>query len=123
VPRLGLSLTVPRYTNRRACYINGLQEVIHVSRLPFFTQSCTRSFFVSSLKERRYIYSMYLSTVKVGLGGQPWTPAKTLPPGCDGLCVRRMAVWWTFREPSLCRHGRRALLRNALRDFRDRLTA
>ena len=41
----------------------------------------------------------------------------TLPPGCDGLRVRRMAVLWTFRELSLCRHVRRELLRNALRDF------
>jgi hypothetical protein len=41
----------------------------------------------------------------------------TLPQGCDGLSVRRMAVFWTFREPSLCRHGCRELMRNALRDF------
>src|SRR5215471_475905 len=45
--------------------------------------------------------------------GQPWTPAVTLPHGCDGLSARRMAVLWTFREPSLCRHVRRELLRNA----------
>src|SRR5437016_12373758 len=64
-----LSLTVPRYTNGRACDLNGLQEIIHVSRLSFFTHSCTRSFFVSSLKERNYTYSMYLSTVKVGSTG------------------------------------------------------
>ena len=49
--------------------------------------------------------------------GQPWTPAVTLPHGCDGLSVRRMAVLWTFREPSLCRHVRRELMRNALLDF------
>ena len=41
--------------------------------------------------------------------GQPWTPAVTLPHGCDGLSARRMAVLWTFREPSLCRHVRREL--------------
>ena len=64
-----LSLTVPRYTNGRACDLNSLQESIHVSRLSFFTHSCTRIFFVSSLKERNYIYSMYLSTVKVGFNG------------------------------------------------------
>jgi hypothetical protein len=57
---------VPRYTNKRACDLKGLQEVIHVSRLSFFTHACTRNFFVSSLKERVYTYSMYLSTVKVG---------------------------------------------------------
>ena len=39
-----LSLTVPRYTTGRLCNINGLQEVIHVSRLPFFAHSCTRNF-------------------------------------------------------------------------------
>src|SRR6266446_4965095 len=48
---------------------------------------------------------------------QPWTPAVTLPPGCDGLSARRMAVLWTFREPFPCRHVRRELLRNALLDF------
>src|SRR5438132_6810356 len=46
--------------------------------------------------------------------GQPWTPAVTRPPGCDGLRARRMAVLWTFREPSLCRHVRRAFMRNAV---------
>ncbi len=27
-----------------------------------------------------------------------------------------MAAWWTFREPSLCRHVRRELMRNAVLD-------
>ena len=49
--------------------------------------------------------------------GQPWTPAVTLPHGCDGLSARRMAVLWTFREPSLCHHVRREFMRNALLDF------
>jgi hypothetical protein len=49
--------------------------------------------------------------------GQPWTPAVTLPLGCDRLSARRMAVWWTFREPSLCRHVRHELMRNAFLDF------
>jgi hypothetical protein len=40
--------------------------------------------------------------------GQPWTSAVTLPHGCNGLGVRRMAVWWTFRAPSLGRHVPRA---------------
>src|SRR5712691_11628597 len=48
--------------------------------------------------------------------GQPWTPAVTLPQRRDGLSARRMAVWWTFRAPSLCRHVHRALLRNAVLD-------
>jgi hypothetical protein len=43
--------------------------------------------------------------------------AVTLPHGCDGLIARRMAVLWTFHEPSLCRHVRRELMRNALLDF------
>jgi len=37
--------------------------------------------------------------------------------GCEGLRVQRMTGWWTFREPSLGRHVRRALLRNAVLDF------
>ncbi len=55
--------------------------------------------------------------------GQPWTPAVTLPQGCDGLSARRMAVLWTFREPSLGRHVRRQLMRNALLDFTPILPA
>jgi hypothetical protein len=49
--------------------------------------------------------------------GQPWTAAVTLPQGRDGLSAQRMAVLWMFREPSLCRHVRRELLRNACLDF------
>jgi len=49
--------------------------------------------------------------------GPPWTPAVTLPQECDGLSARRMAVLWTFREPSLGRHVRRGLMRNAWLDF------
>src|SRR5712691_12339616 len=48
--------------------------------------------------------------------GQPWTPAVTLPQRRDGLSARRMAVWWTFREPSLCRHVHREFMRNAVLD-------
>ena len=43
-PYCDLSLTVSRYTNGRACDLNGLQEIIHVSRLSFFAHSCTRDF-------------------------------------------------------------------------------
>ena len=46
--------------------------------------------------------------------GQPWTPAVTLPHGCDGLRARRMAVLWTFREPSLGRHVPHEFMRNAV---------
>src|SRR5947208_11710297 len=49
--------------------------------------------------------------------GQPWTSAVTLPHGHNGLSARRMAVWYTFREPSLCRHVHRELMRSALRDL------
>ena len=38
----------------------------------------------------------------------------TLPQGRNGLSARRMAVLYTFREPSLCRHVHRALLRSGL---------
>src|SRR5205807_6058715 len=41
----------------------------------------------------------------------------TLPHGCDGLSARRMAVLWTFHEPSLCRHVHRELLRSVLLDL------
>jgi hypothetical protein len=49
--------------------------------------------------------------------GQPGTPAVTLPQGRDGLSARRMAVLWTFREPSLYRHVRREFMRNVVLDF------
>src|SRR5438128_11662018 len=39
-----------------------------------------------------------------------------LPHGRDGLSARRMAMLWTFHEPSLGRHVRRELLRNAWLD-------
>jgi hypothetical protein len=55
--------------------------------------------------------------------GQPWTPTVTLPHGCNGLSAWWRAVWWTFREPSLCRHVRRELLRNAWLDFTPILPA
>ena len=48
--------------------------------------------------------------------GQPWTSAVLLPPGRHGLSAWRMAVWWTLREPSLCRHVHRELLRSVLLD-------
>src|SRR5882672_8746918 len=49
--------------------------------------------------------------------GQPWTSAVTLPHGRNGPRARRMAVWWTFREPSLCRHMHRELSRSVLLDL------
>src|SRR5256885_15701708 len=45
--------------------------------------------------------------------GQPWPRAVTLPQGRDGLSARRMAVLWTFREPTMCRQGHRELMRKA----------
>ena len=46
--------------------------------------------------------------------GQPWTLALMLPHGRDGLSARRLAVWWTFHEPSLGRHVLHELMRNAV---------
>jgi len=46
--------------------------------------------------------------------GQPWTLALMLPHGRGGLSARRMAVWWTFREPSLGRHVLHEFMRNAV---------
>jgi len=37
----------------------------------------------------------------------------TLPHGGDRLSVQRMAVLWTFRESSLCRHVYREFMRKA----------
>jgi hypothetical protein len=48
--------------------------------------------------------------------GQPWTSAVMLPHGCNGLSVRRMAVWWTFRAPARCRPVHRELMRSGLLD-------
>jgi hypothetical protein len=55
--------------------------------------------------------------------GQPWTPAVTLPHRRDGLSARRMAVLWTFREPSLCRQVHREFMRNALLDLTPSIPA
>src|SRR5439155_23024627 len=46
--------------------------------------------------------------------GQPGTPAVTLPQGRNGLSAWRMAVLWTFREPSRCRHVPHEFMRNAV---------
>jgi hypothetical protein len=40
----------------------------------------------------------------------------TLLQGRNGLSARRMAVLYTFRESSLCRHVHRAFIRNAVLD-------
>ena len=49
--------------------------------------------------------------------GQPWTSAVTLPHGRNELNAQRMAVWYTWRAPSLCRHVPRELMRSALLDL------
>jgi hypothetical protein len=54
---------------------------------------------------------------------QPWTPAVTLPQGRNGLSARRMAVWWTFRAPSLGRHVHRELMRSAVLDLTPIISA
>jgi hypothetical protein len=48
--------------------------------------------------------------------GQPRTSAVTLRQGRNGLSARRMAVWYTFCAPSLCRHAHRECMRSAVRD-------
>src|SRR5262249_19620330 len=48
--------------------------------------------------------------------GQPQPPAVLLPHGGEGLCVRRMTVWWTCRRPFMGRPVPRELLRNAVLD-------
>src|SRR5215831_15376849 len=48
--------------------------------------------------------------------GQPQTPAMMLLHGGEGLCVRRMAMLWTFRRPFMGRPVPRQLLRNVLLD-------
>ena len=41
----------------------------------------------------------------------------TLSHECNGLRARSMAVWYTWRAPSLCRHVHHALLRSVLLDL------
>ena len=41
----------------------------------------------------------------------------TLSHECNGLSARRMAVWYTWRAPALCRHVHRELMRSALLDL------
>jgi hypothetical protein len=47
----------------------------------------------------------------------------TLLDGCARLRAQRMAIGYTFREPSLCRPVHRELLRNALLDLTHILLA
>src|SRR5437899_1650110 len=70
------------------------------------------------MQERRGFRSSTLHNLEncITPRGQPWTAAMAPPHGRDGLSARRIAVLWTFREPSLGRHVRRELLRNALLD-------
>src|SRR5207249_5738934 len=49
--------------------------------------------------------------------GQSRTPAMRLPHGCEGLRVRRMTVWWTFRRPCMDRPVPRPFLHNAWLDM------
>jgi hypothetical protein len=46
-----------------------------------------------------------------------------LPPGCEGLRVRRMTVWWTFRRPCMGRPVPRQFMRNALLDVTTIMSA
>jgi hypothetical protein len=49
--------------------------------------------------------------------GQPWMPAWTLSHVRDGLRVRLMAVWCTFRRPCMCHPVHRQCMRNTWRDL------
>src|SRR5712692_11314590 len=49
--------------------------------------------------------------------GQPWTHALTLPHVRDGLSALLMAVFCTFRRPSMCRPMHRPFMRNELLDL------
>ena len=55
--------------------------------------------------------------------GQPWTPTVTLPQGRNRLSAWQMAVLWTFRALSLCRHVHRELLRSTLLDLTPIISA
>jgi hypothetical protein len=44
--------------------------------------------------------------------GRSWSPGLMIPHVRDGLSMRRIAVLWTFRKPSLCRSVPREFLRN-----------
>ncbi|SRR6266446_597975 len=50
-------------------------------------------------------------------GGQPWTPALTLPRVGYGLSVLLMEVFCPFRMPSICRQVHRQLMRSGLPNF------
>jgi len=68
------------------------------------------------------VYATGLSLIAIGclIGatprGQPWTSAVTLPHGRNGLIAWRMAVLYTFREPSLCRQVHREFMRSTVLD-------
>src|SRR5207247_1581525 len=50
-------------------------------------------------------------------GGQPWTPAWTLPHVRDGLCVRSRATLCPCGRSSMRHPAHRQFLRNALPDL------
>jgi len=51
------------------------------------------------------------------LGGNRGRLPRHYHKGYDGLNTRRMAVLWTFREPSLARHVHREFMRNTSLNF------
>src|SRR5262249_10898567 len=57
------------------------------------------------------------------ISATPWTSAVTFPHGRNGLNARQMAVLSRFREPALCRHVHRELLRIALPDLTPIISA
>ena len=79
---------------------------------------------------RRWVVSPPVCTTGLSLiargcliGATPWTSAVTFPHGGNGLNARQMAVLSTFREPALCRHVHRELLRSALPDLTPIISA
>ena len=106
------------------CHINSFQRASSMKK-PFPGGENRRDGRVAHHKESEAIESLLRhrgSLLAVGdrsgatPRGQPWTFAVTLPHGRNGLSARRMAVLYTFREPSLGRHVHRELLRSAVLD-------
>ena len=71
----------------------------------------------SSRVRHRIIPDRERGPERCNASGSAGTSAVTLSHGRNGLSARRMAVWWTFREPSLCRHVHREFMRNAVLDL------
>jgi len=76
----------------------------------------------SSVCNHRIVPHRWVVIARATLGSAR-TPAMLLPPGCEGLRVRRMPVWWTFRRPAWGAQFPANLLRNALLDVTTIMSA